>query len=70
MLEQPEQLTTAEMLKVNAYLDAAKFLILGNVTWSSEGSSKSVQFLLMNTVRTFSATATLNAGGASSHQEI
>ena len=28
MLEQPEQLTTAEMLKVDAYLDAAKFLII------------------------------------------
>ena len=28
MLEQPEQLTTAEQLQVNAYLDAAKFLII------------------------------------------
>lgn len=28
MLEQPQQLTTAEKLQVNAYLDAAKFLII------------------------------------------
>lgn len=28
MLEQPEQLTTTEQLQVNAYLDAAKFLII------------------------------------------
>ncbi len=28
MLEQPEQLTTMEQLQVNAYLDAAKFLII------------------------------------------
>ncbi len=28
MLEQPGQLTTAEQLQVNAYLDAAKFLII------------------------------------------
>lgn len=28
MLEQPEQLTTVEQLQVNAYLDAAKFLII------------------------------------------
>ncbi len=28
MLEQPEQLTTAEQLQVNAYLDAVKFLMI------------------------------------------
>ena len=28
MLEQPEQLTTMEQLQINAYLDAAKFLII------------------------------------------
>ena len=28
MIEQPEQLTTMEQLQVNAYLDAAKFLII------------------------------------------
>lgn len=28
MLEQPEQLTTAEQLQANAYLDAAKFLLI------------------------------------------
>lgn len=28
MLEQPQQLTTMEQLQVNAYLDAAKFLII------------------------------------------
>jgi hypothetical protein len=82
MLEQPEQLTTTEQLQVNAYLDAAKFLIIRECYLLQRGifeectvfvrdyGSRSVQSSFAITGHTFLAASMHKHGGGFSLRGI